>query len=140
MKKAQGQPKRKFVRATQEDSDEKEDSEDQNRGRGDNGYFVFPINSILEKDCSNFVVETQTVKMTPDTGAQVTLLPRNIYDKHTDIFPPLHKCSKPVYAYMSEEPLNMCGQSLYTCPPPPPPPHNTHTFHEIAAPTRFPHL
>ena len=99
MKKAQGQQKRKFVRATQEDSDEKENSEDQNGGRGDNGYFVFPINSILEKDCSNFVVETQTVKMTPDTGAQVTLLPRNIYDKHTDFFPPLHKCSKKTHTH-----------------------------------------
>ena len=109
-KKSQGQPKRKFVRATQEDSDEEEDSGDQNGGREDNGYFVLPINSILEKDCFNFVVETQTVKMMPDTGTQVTLLPRNIYDKHSDIFPPLHKCSKPIYAYMSEEPLNVCGQ------------------------------
>ena len=66
------QQQRKFIRATHENSEDEEDEETERRGGNDNGYFVFPVNEFLEKECYDFNVEGQRVKMMPDSGAQVT--------------------------------------------------------------------
>ena len=103
------QQQRKFIRATHENSEDEEDEETEGRGGNDNGYFVFPVNEFLEKECYDFNVEGQRVNIMPDSGAQVTLMPKTVYNKH-DNFPPLHKCTKPVFAYMCKQPLSVCGQ------------------------------
>ena len=61
-------------------------------------------------DCIKFQIGDVTISMMPDTGAQVNLLPNDIYDKHRDDFPNLKPCSRPVFPYMSDKPLDTCGE------------------------------
>ena len=99
-------PKGQSVRATAEqpNSDE-EDNPDDN-------YHVFHTSGpeSAEGESLKFCVNDQDIEFIPDSGAQVTLLPKSTYDKHKDKFPTLQKCSRQIYPYMSNKPLDICGQ------------------------------
>ena len=75
----------------------------------DGDFSAFHIKGS-SNDCIKFQIGDVTISMMPDTGAQVNLLPNDIYDKHRDDFPNLKPCSRPVFPYMSDKPLDTCGE------------------------------
>ena len=48
--------------------------------------------------------------MLSDSGAQVNLLPKEIYDKNCKHLPKLQPCVRSVFPYMSSKPLDTCGE------------------------------
>ena len=77
-----------------------------------NSYSVFHATHSNWRDSESlqFLVDDEQIKFIPDSGEQVTLLPKEIYDKHKDSFVTLQKCMRPVYSYMANEPLVISGQ------------------------------
>ena len=57
-----------------------------------------------------FRVKGKDIKMIPDSGAQVTLIPGEIYDESE--WPDLNPCNHPVFPYMTVEPLNVRGEFI----------------------------
>ena len=57
-----------------------------------------------------FCVEGNDIQMIPDSGAQVTLIPGEIYDESE--WPDLNPCNRPVFPYMTVKPLNVRGEFI----------------------------
>ena len=73
-------------------------------------FHVFNIGEESDTDCFDLTVNNVTIRMLPDSGAQVNLLPKEIYDKNCKHLPKLQPCVRSVFPYMSSKPLDTCGE------------------------------
>ena len=73
-------------------------------------FHVFSIGDESDTDCFDLTVNNVTIRMLPDSGAQVNLLPKEIYDKNCKHLPKLQPCVRSVFPYMSSKPLDTCGE------------------------------
>ena len=102
------QPHHKFKKQSVHNTVESESD-----NSGDETFHIFHTsdsNHDSESECLNFEINGQNISFIPDTGSQVTILPETAYDKLKEHWPTLQKCTRPVYSYMSSEPLNIRGQ------------------------------
>ena len=73
-------------------------------------FHVFNIGDEADTDYFDLTVNNVTIRMLPNSGAQVNLLPKEIYDKNCKHLPKLQPCVRSVFPYMSSKPLDTCGE------------------------------
>ena len=74
-------------------------------------FHAFNISDESDTDCFDLTVNDITIHMLPDSGAQVNLLPKELYDKNCKHLPKLQPCVRSVFPYMSSKSLDTCGES-----------------------------
>ena len=60
-------------------------------------FHVFNIGDESDTDCFELTANNVTIRRLPDSGAQVNLLPKELYDKNCKHLPKLQPCVRSVF-------------------------------------------